>query len=141
MLLDILPSAGEACGHEHGDGTAMAFGRQRREESERGGGEWMGTPGGLERGSRSRGVAALSSRGVHRRRGGSGGDQPPVATGSGEQRPDRGGGVGRLGWVDGQLGRGPAGGEVFSFCLFYFPLVIFLYFFSVTFSFTFILDL
>ena len=42
VLLDFLPSAGEACGHEHGDGTAMAFGRQRREESERGGGEWIG---------------------------------------------------------------------------------------------------
>ena len=52
--------------------------------------------------------------------GGSGGDQPPVATGSGEQRPDRGGGVGRLGWVDGQLGRGPAGRGVFSLFPFFF---------------------
>ena len=65
----------------------------------------MGTPGGLERGSRSRGVAALSSRGVHRRRGGSGGDQPPVATGSGEQRTDRGGGVGwQMEWAEAQMG-------------------------------------
>ena len=49
-----------------------------------------------------------------------GGDQPPVATGSGEQRTDRGGGVGRLGWVDGQLGRGPAGRGVFSLFPFFF---------------------
>ena len=56
MLLDFLPSAGEACGHEHGDGTAMAFGRQRREESERGGGEWIGFGGG---GGLSRGAAGV----------------------------------------------------------------------------------
>ena len=48
---------------------------------------------------------------------------------------------GRLGRPVGQLGRGPTGGEVFSFFVFYFPFVLFLYFFSVTFSFTFILDL
>ena len=61
----------------------------------------------------SRRGSLILSRGSSPARG-FGGDQPPVATGSGEQRTDRGGGVGRLGWVDGQLGRGPAGRGVFS---------------------------
>ena len=103
----------------------------------------MGTPGGLERGSRSRGVAALSSRGVHRRRGGSGGDQPPVATGSGEQRPDRGGGVGWAGVAAAAQfwpGFGPDGPRVqwggkgfsfflfFSFCDLFSVFLLFVYF-------------
>ena len=61
--------------------------------------------------------------------GGFGGDQPPVATGSGEQRTDRGGGVGRLGWVNGQLGRGPAGRGVLFLLLSFFTFYLFFFLF------------
>lgn len=66
---------------------------------------------------------------------GFGGDQPPVATGSGEQRTDRGGGVGRLGWVNGQLGRGPAGRGVLFLLLSFLPFIYFSFCFISSFSF------
>ena len=101
-------NGGERVGRgEEGSGADPGE-RRRGRGSERG--EW-------ERGPRERGpLAPLSSRGVHRRRGGSAATRP-VPTRSGEQEGDAGGG-GEVGWAGARLRvaaqLGPGGGRFWA---------------------------